>query len=171
MERCDGGLLDDGRFHAWLNLIQTHSVVAARMEARLIAACGLSLAEHELLIRLAQSSDRELKMHDLSALLLLSRSGVTRLVDRLERRGLVTRRMSTEDRRVILTALTDDGVAAIMKARPAIATGIHEFFARFLDEDEIETLRGLFRKILEGNGEWVETRCSPTPERATAASG
>jgi DNA-binding MarR family transcriptional regulator len=170
MERCDGGLLDDGRFHAWLNLVQTNSVVAARMEARLDAACGLSLPEHELLIRLAQAPDRALRMHDLSSLLLLSKSGITRVVDRLEKRGLVTRKMSDRDRRVILAGLTDEGVATLEIARPVFADGIQEFFARHLTDDELESLRGLLRKVLAGNDEWVAPRCSPTGVTEAASS-
>lgn len=162
MERCDGGLLDDGRFHAWLNLVQAHTVVGSRMEARLVAAVGLSLPEHELLIRLAQAPQRKLRMYDLASLLLLSKSGVTRVVDRLEKRGLVAREMSGTDRRVVLAELTDDGVEVLKKASPVIAAGIDEFYSRHLTDEDIGSLRTIFRKVLEGNGEWVETRCSPT---------
>ena len=162
MERCDGGLLDDTSFHAWLSLVQTHSVVSSRMESRLMAACGLSLPEHELLVRLAQAPERQLRMYDLASLLLLSKSGITRVVDRLERRGLVDRKMSESDRRVILAGLTDDGVEILEQARPFIAGGIEEFLTGHLTDGEISTLRALLRKVLEGNGEWVETRCSPS---------
>ena len=170
MERCDGGLLDDGRFHAWLNLVQTNSVVAGRMEARLDAACGLSLPEHELLIRLAQSPDRRLRMYDLASLLLLSKSGITRVVDRLEKRGLVVRKMSDTDRRVVLAQLTDEGVETLAIARPVFAASIQEFFSRHLTDDEIESLRALLRKVLEGNEEWVAPRCSPTGVTEAASS-
>ena len=170
MERCDGGLLDDDRFHAWLNLVQAHSVVSSRMEARLDAACGLSLPEHELLIRLAQAPDRRLRMYDLASLLLLSKSGITRVVDRLEKRGLVSRKMSETDRRVVLAGLTEEGVAVLGKARPVIAAGIDEFYSRHLTDEEIDSMRAILRKVLEGNGEWVETRCSPTGERDAAAA-
>lgn len=170
MERCDGGLLDDAHFHAWLNLIQAHSVVGSRIEARLDAGCGLSLAEHEVLIRLSQAPDRRLRMYDLASLLLLSKSGITRVVDRLEKRNLVAREMSDTDRRVVLAALTDEGVEILEQARPFIAGGVEEFLSNHLDDDEIESLRGALRKILEGNGEWVETRCSPTGERDAATA-
>lgn len=165
MERCDGGLLDDGSFHAWLSLVQTHSVVSSRIESRLVAACGLALPEHELLVRLAQAPDRQLRMYDLASLLLLSKSGITRVVDRLERRGLVARKMSETDRRVILACLTDAGVEILEEARPFIAGGIEEFLTRHLTEDEVDALRSLLRKVLEGNGEWVETRCLAPVER------
>ena len=170
MERCDGGLLDDGRYQAWLNLIQAHSVVSARIESRLHAACGLSLAEHELLIRLAQAPDRRARMQDLSSLLLLSKSGITRLVDRLESRDLVTREMSRADRRVIMAVLTERGIELMDRARPFIAEGIDEFFSRHLSETEIARLRALLRKVLTGNNEWTETRCDLTVGRETATA-
>ena len=168
MERCDGGLLDDGHFHAWLNVVQAHSVVSSRIEARLNAAVGLSLAEHELLIRLSQSADHQLRMYDLASLLLLSKSGITRVVDRLERRGLVARKMSDTDRRVVLACLTDEGRAILEEARPFIAGGVDEFFSSHLNAREIASLRSILRKVLTGNGEWVETRCEPSVEAETA---
>lgn len=171
MKRCDGGLLDDAGFHAWLNLLQTNSVLGSRVGARVEAGCGLSLPEHELLIRLSQAPDRHLRMYDLASLLLLSKSGITRVVDRLERRGLVDRKMSESDRRVVLAGLTDAGVQILEEARPFIAGGVDEFFSRHLTDEEIASLRALLRKLLEGNGEWVESRCSPNPQRETAVSG
>lgn len=170
MERCDGGLLDDGRFQGWLNLMQAHSVVSARMGARLEAACGLSLAEHEVLIRLSQAPDRHLRMYDLASLLLLSKSGATRLVDRLEKRGLVSRKMSDTDRRVVLCCMTDDGVEMLERARPAIASGVEDYFSNHLSDEEIVSLRAVLRKVLHGNGEWIETRCSTMSEREPAAA-
>jgi DNA-binding MarR family transcriptional regulator len=170
MERCDGNLLDDDHFHAWLNLVQAHSVVSSRIESRLDAAVGLSLPEHELLIRLSQAPDRQLRMYDLASLLLLSKSGITRLVDRLERRNLVAREMSDSDRRVVLACLTDEGAELLEQARPFIAGGVEEFFSRHLNPREIDALRGALRKVLEGNDEWAETRCSPSARDEAAAS-
>jgi len=170
MDRCDGGLLDDASFQAWLTLVQAHSVVSARMEARLTAGCGLSLPEHELLIRLAQAPERQLRMYDLASLLLLSKSGITRVVDRLERRGLVDRKMSDSDRRVVLACLTKAGVQILDEARPFIAGGIQEFLTGHLSNDDIRMLSAVLRKVLEGNGEWVEPRCLAGTERQPAAA-
>lgn len=170
MERCDGDLLDNATFHAWLNLVQAHSVVSSRMEARLDAAVGLSLPEHELLIRLSQAPEHQLRMYDLASLLLLSKSGITRVVDRLERRGLVARKMSDSDRRVVLACLTDDGRDILEQARPFIAGGVEEFFSDHLSTEDIASLRLVLRKLLQGNGQWAETRCSTTSERETTSA-
>jgi DNA-binding MarR family transcriptional regulator len=165
-ERNDG--LDEGRFHAWLNLLQGYSVVSARVEAKLEASGGLSLAEHEVLVRLAQAPARRLRMFDLASLLLLSKSGATRLVDRLERRGFVARRMSPQDRRVVLATLTDEGQQTYERARPVVAAAIEEYFSQHLTDDDVTDLRVALRKLLEGNGEWAESRCSPAYEEAPA---
>jgi DNA-binding MarR family transcriptional regulator len=168
--RCDGGAVDEARFQAWLNLLQGYSVVSARIETELEASIGLSLPEHEVLVRLAQAPERKLRMFDLASLLLLSKSGVTRLVDRLERRGLVVRQMSAEDRRVVLAGLTDEGLKTFERARPVLAAAIEQYFAQHLADHEVSELRAALRKVLEGNGEWHELRCSPAYEQATASS-
>jgi DNA-binding MarR family transcriptional regulator len=169
-ERCDGDALDEARFQAWLNLLQGYTVVSARIEAELEASCGLSLAEHEVLVRLAQAPDRKLRMFDLASLLLLSKSAVTRLVDRLERRNLVGRRMSAEDRRVVLASLTDAGYEAFDGARPVLAAAIERYFSQHLTDADVNELRAALRKVLEGNGEWAELRCSPAYEHNAVSS-
>jgi DNA-binding MarR family transcriptional regulator len=161
MERCDGETLDEERFQAWLNLVQTHAVVNARIEAELEAACGLSLAEHEVLVRVAGAPDRRLRMYDLAELVLLSKSGVTRIVDRLEKRGLVLRRMCETDRRVVYAALAPEGEQVLAAARPIMAAAIDRYFSRHLSDAEVSALRGSLRLLLEGNDAWAESRCSP----------
>lgn len=162
MDRCVGGILPHTRFQAWLNLVQVHSVAGAKIEAELDAACGLSLAEHEVLLRLAHAPDGQLRMYDLSDLLLLSKSGITRMVDRLEKRGLVARELSDRDRRVIHARLTDEGTAVLQRAKPVLATAVDAFFSAHLSDADVAAMRGLLKKVLEGNGSWAEQRCSAT---------
>jgi DNA-binding MarR family transcriptional regulator len=162
MERCDGGALEEERFHAWLNLLQTHAVVNSRIEADLEAGSGLSLAEHEVLVRLDAAPDHRLRMNDLADLLLLSKSGVTRVVDRLEKRGLVGRRMCESDRRVVYAASTPAGGKALADAREILASAIQRSFSRHLSDADVAALRSSLRQLLEGNGAWLERRCSPS---------
>ena len=159
---CVGGILPHERFQAWLNLLQTYSVVSAKLEAQLDAACGLSLAEHEVLLRLAHAPEGHLRMYDLSDLLLLSKSGITRLVDRLEKRALVAREMSDADRRVIHARLTDEGRDVVERAKPVLARSVEAFFSAHLSDADIAGLRSALKRVLEGNGSWAEHRCSPT---------
>ncbi len=150
----------DERFQAWLNLLQTYSVVTGRMEARMEAAVGLSLPEHEVLVRLYDAPGRALKMVDLSAYVLLTKSGVTRLVDRLETRGLVARETAPADRRIVLARLTDEGVVVVEASEPVLASALHEVFSTHLSDPDVASLLRGFRKVLEGNGEHALERCS-----------
>jgi DNA-binding MarR family transcriptional regulator len=154
-------LTDEERLGAWLNLIQTNRVVSDALEAGVEAAAGLSLAEYELLLRVGHSSDGKLRMADLASLLLVSKSGVTRLVDRVEQAGLVKREFSPNDRRVTFASITEAGREALDRADPAFARGLAEAFARHLEDGDVQSLRASLRKVLEGNGQWEEQRCSP----------
>src|SRR2546430_2273725 len=79
------------RAGAWLNLLQVNTVVAEALERRLEDKHALSVAEHEVLVRLSHSPDGRLRMQELASLLLVSKSGVTRLIDRMQSAGLVRR--------------------------------------------------------------------------------
>ena len=162
MDGCDWGPLPAERFQVWLNLVQALSAASTRIEEDLDAACGLSLAEHEVLLRLSYAPGRRLRMYDLADLLLFSKSGVTRIVDRLERRGLVTRDPSEEDRRVVHARLSDEGMRALGMAQPALGSAVETAIARHLTDRDVAALRRALRKILEGNGAWAEHRCSPS---------
>ena len=154
-------LLDDERLGAWLNLIQANRVVSDTLEEGVEAAAGLSLAEYELLLRIGHSPDGRLRMADLASLLLVSKSGVTRLVDRVELAGLAKREFSANDRRVTFASITDAGREALDRAAPAFARGLAQAFAHHLDDSDVACLRAALRKVLEGNGQWEESRCSP----------
>ncbi|MGH2756547.1 MAG: MarR family winged helix-turn-helix transcriptional regulator [Actinomycetota bacterium] len=162
MERCDGGVLEEDRFNAFLNLLQAYSVLTTRIGAELHASTGLSLPEHEVLMRLSQASKQGLRMLDLSSFLLISKSGVTRVIDRLERRGLVTRKMAKEDRRVVRVEPTAAGRKALNAASPVLASAIEDYFSSHLSDNDVDRLRAGLRKLLEANGVWNETVCDPS---------
>lgn len=155
-----GTTTESERVGAWLNLIQAYVVLTNALGERLEGECGLSLGGHELLARLASAPEGRLRMLDLSRLLLVSKSGITRLVDRMEAAGLVIREPSPSDRRATFAAITDRGRQALDEALPAFARGLEEFFSRHLLDPDVRALRRILRKILSGNGEWEETRCS-----------
>lgn len=172
MDRRVGGILPYDRFQAWLNLLQVHSVVHTKIESELHAICGLSLAEHEVLLRLGHAPKDQLRMYDLSDLLMLSKSGVTRLVDRLEKRGLIERELCDRDRRVIHARLTKDGRRLLERAKPVLARSVDSFFSAHLSDDDVAALRGALKSVLQANGCWAEQRCSPSyaedPAKASA---
>jgi DNA-binding MarR family transcriptional regulator len=147
-------------FAAWMNLLQAQSVVSEALEDRLQADSGLSLAEHEALSRMAGSPEGDLRMAELADLMLVSKSGVTRLIDRLEARGLVARRACETDRRATYAAITEKGRITAERAWPVLAEGLTESFSRHLGDADVKALRKAMRKILAGNGKWEDTRCS-----------
>jgi DNA-binding MarR family transcriptional regulator len=158
------------RAQAWLNLVQASRVVSDLLGEEVDRAAGLSLAEYELLLRIADTPEGRLRMVDLADLLLVSKSGVTRLVDRLEETGFVTRAFSTSDRRLTLATITGAGREALGRAYPAFAGALDRSFSRHLADRDVTCLRTALRKVLQGNGVWEEQRCSaefaahdPTP--------
>src|SRR5436190_135028 len=95
---------------AWRAYLRGHATVTRALEADLIAGPRLSLATYDVLVQLAEAPERRLRMTELADAVLLSRSGVTRLVDRLEREGLVVRAPVAEDGRGVSATLTERGV-------------------------------------------------------------
>jgi DNA-binding MarR family transcriptional regulator len=167
---------------AWMNLVQTYRVIQVAVEERLEAEVGLSGSELEALMRIAISPGGRLKMIDIADQLMASKSGVTRLVDRLEAHGLIAREVPADNRRVIYGRITKAGMDALGKGQPIFMAGLEEFFARHLSDSEIRQLRSILRKLLEGNAAWEYQRCmpdfdgqrgeqeatSPTPETSSA---
>ena len=155
--------IDESRLHvgAWLNLQQANRVLDAIFEHRLRAETDMSMAEYELLFRLQLAADHPLQMSEIAAQLLNSPSGTTRMADRLEAAGLITRETPRDNRRVVRVALTEQGQQALARADTVFREALGEAFAAHLSESDLNDLRRLMRKLLEGNGAWSEARCEP----------
>jgi DNA-binding MarR family transcriptional regulator len=163
------------RAGAWVNLAQVHRVIQASVEERLEAETGLSWSELEALMRLASAPGRRLKMVEIADQLLVSKSGITRLVDRLEANRLIAREVPPDNRRVIYGRITEAGLDALEKGRANFMAGLQDSFSRHLSDAEVLQLRCILRKLLEGNGAWEDHRCLPAfgerPEAAPAEGG
>jgi DNA-binding MarR family transcriptional regulator len=146
---------------AWLNLQQANRVLDALLERRLRAETGLSTAEYEVLFRLQFSVGHPLQMSEIADLLLSSPSGTTRIADRLEKNGLITRETPRRNRRVVQVTLTERGLRVLEKADTVFREALRESFAAHLSLSDLDDVRRLMRKVLEGNGAWSESRCSP----------
>lgn len=107
----------DARLASWRAFLRAHARVTRQIERELQAEQGLALADYDLLAQLAASPGRRLRMGELAERLVLSRSGITRLVDRLEAGGLVERRDCETDRRGQWAAITETGRARLRGAR------------------------------------------------------
>ncbi len=154
-------VLDEERVAAWVNLGQAAHVVQAALDARLEAAAGISGPEFELLWRLRATPEHRLGMTEIAGLLLASKSGVTRLVDRLVDAGLVARETPPDNRRVAYAELTPRGSAVLVRAQEAFGQAFEVAFASQLSDAEVRTMRQVLRKLLEGNGAWADARCEP----------
>ena len=108
----------------WVNIVQAASMLRARLAERLEIEFQLAPEEAELLMRLAAESDNRLRMAEVSDLLLVSKSGVTRMVDRLIARDLVERATCPSDRRVVYAAITEKGKALLVEAVPAFVEAL-----------------------------------------------
>jgi len=115
--------------------------------ARPLAQSGLSHSEFEVLLRLARTPDHRLRMSDLSAQTKLSTSGITRVVDRLEKNGLVQRVTCSADRRGFHATLTDSGVERMLAALPDHIRLIDELVINQLSPDEVLVLSSALRKV------------------------
>ena len=132
-------------------LLDTHRVIADAMERQLRAEAGLSLAQWEVLYRLDRAPAGRLRMVDITRQLCVSKSGVTQLVDRLERAGLVAREFSASDRRLTYATLTERGTETLRRAGPVWVPIVERHFARHLSADDLGCLRQALAKVVEGN--------------------
>jgi MarR family transcriptional regulator, 2-MHQ and catechol-resistance regulon repressor len=126
---------------------ETHAGLAHHQERRLEQQCGLSLQWFEVLLRLARSPERRLRMSALAAQTTLSTSGLTRAVDRLEAAGLVRRETCPSDRRGYFAALTDAGTERIEAAVRLHLDELHQLVDGVLDADQIATFSELLRLL------------------------
>jgi DNA-binding MarR family transcriptional regulator len=143
--------LKDSSLKAWRALLTAQAVVLDSIEGHLRDGGQLPLAWFEVLARLS-NADGRLRMQDLADRLVLSRSGVTRLVDRLEAAGLIERASCPSDRRGTFAVLTEAGQRALEAARPVVDRAVEEQFARHLDASDTQQLESILGKLLDAHG-------------------
>lgn len=133
--------LERPRLAAWRALLVAYTTIVDAVERDLAEARMLPLSWYEVMIALYEAPERRLRMHELAAAVLLSPSGLSRLVDRLEARGLLERQPCSEDRRCQFAALTETGLEALRRTWPTYAAGIARHFGDRLTDIEVEALR------------------------------
>ena len=146
--------LTDDQLAVWKQLQWATALITGRFRHDL-AGSGLSLEEFDVLIHLAAVPSGTLPLHELTASMLvadsLSRSGLTRLLDRMERAGLVNRTVSTHDRRRFDVSLTPDGRRRFERVWPGHADGIGRYFAEPLAAGDIEELGRILATLIQAN--------------------
>ena len=132
---------------AWTSLLRAHATLMRRLETDLERDTGLALADFDVLAQLALAGG-ELRMTELAARALISRSGMTRRVARLVDEGLVLRANAKADARGVVVALTDAGIARLAETAPSHARGISKLFVEPLDDQELEILGRALGKVI-----------------------
>ncbi|MBC3190205.1 MarR family transcriptional regulator [Pseudonocardia sp. C8] len=133
---------------SWRSFLRAHAGITKQLESELEDEQQISLATYDVLVQLAEAPGRRLRMTELADAVLLSRSGVTRLVDRLERIGLVSRAKVAADGRGVTARLTDAGYERLRIAATTHLRGIRRHFAERLDPDDLADLERICRKLI-----------------------
>ena len=136
---------------AWERTLRAVSRLLRVFDRELQDDVDLPLTWYDVLVQLYSAPDVRLRMQTLSDSLVLTRSGATRLVDRIEKAGLVRREPAAEDRRGYYAILTADGQRLMERAQVSHGTGIERHFGKHLDPDEQKTLFAIMSKLLAGN--------------------
>ena len=144
-------LLSPRELRAWRGLLRVHATMVKALDAELERAHGLSLTSYEVLLFLNDSSDGRLRMHDLASSVLLSRSGLTRLADRLQREGFVEREACASDARGSFAVITDAGREKLTAARATHLDGVRRHFLSHLSAEEQDALGDTWERILPGS--------------------
>lgn len=142
--------LAPGQLATWRAFLRSHAQVLRRLEHDLVAEHDLPLASYDVLVQLSEAPMRALRMTELADRVLLSRSGLTRLVDRLEREGLVERRACPSDARGTLAVLTDAGAERLRAAWPTHLAGVVDRFVGRFTDDELAVLGRLLTRLTDG---------------------
>jgi len=148
---------------AWVRLLRAHAATTRALSAELVADHGLTINDYEALLLLSRAEGGHLKRVELAEQLILTPSGVTRLLDGLERAGYVEKGSCSTDARVTYAVLTAAGLAKLEEASASHVAAVRALFEGRFAEDELATLAGLLGR-LPGTAGADGADCDPTPE-------
>jgi DNA-binding MarR family transcriptional regulator len=140
--------LSKAELAAWRGLLRVHASVIKALDVELEAEHGMPVSSYEVLLILSRAPEQRLRMRDLADAALLSRSGLSRLVDRLAADGLLERAACQDDARGAFAVLTPRGQEALRVARPTHLDGVRRRFLEHFSPDELEQLAGLWERVL-----------------------
>ena len=132
---------------AWVAFLRGHAALTRELNAQLVADHGLTMNDYEVLLRLSHAPDRRLKRVELAQSVLLTPSGITRLLDGLEQAGWVEKASCASDARITYAVLTDSGVEKLREAADSHLADIDRLFAGHFEDSELETLARLLGRI------------------------
>ena len=138
---------DQLRLGAWRAFLNAHAATIAAIERELAVEDLVPLTWYDVLVALSEAPGHRRRLHELARAVVLSRSGLTRLVDRLEAAGLLRREPCPDDRRGAYAVLTPEGEATLRRAWPTYGRGIAEHFARHLSDEEARVLTEALERV------------------------
>jgi DNA-binding MarR family transcriptional regulator len=145
-----GAQLSKRELSAWRGMLRAYTALTKALDAQLEAEHGLPLSSYEVLMHIADAPEQRMRMSELAESVLLSRSGLTRMVDRLERDGLLCREACSCDARGAFAKLTAAGERRLAAARATHLAGVRELFLERLDEVEQGLLGEIWQRVLSG---------------------
>lgn len=137
---------DDRRLEAWRAFLHGHLLLTSTLGREMEVETGLPLTWYDVLLNLNEAGGR-LRMQELARAVLLSKSGLTRLVDRMAAAGYVDREPAAGDRRGMLAVLTEEGKTALRRAAPVHLRGIDDHFGRLVSDEEADVVLAVFDRI------------------------
>ena len=169
--------LDDHEMRAWRTLLRAQGLLTDRLDGELVAEAGLPVADYEVLAFLSEAPGHRLRMSELAGAVLVTRSGLTRRVDRLAAEGLVARERCPEDRRGAFAVLTPAGERRLAEVAPVHLRGVREHFVDRLTRKQLTALADALGAVadalseddgatscggLDGSGAPSEARAAPS---------
>jgi DNA-binding MarR family transcriptional regulator len=140
-------LPESAEVQAFVNFVRAHSSVVRRLDRELAADHGLTINDYEVLLRLARTDDRMMRRVDLAQQVLLTPSGITRLLDGLQRCGYVEKAACDTDARVVYAKLTDDGLRKLREATRDHVASIRALFGERFSDEELGTLCDFLERL------------------------
>jgi DNA-binding MarR family transcriptional regulator len=137
----------------WVRFLRAHAAILRQLNAELVAEHGLTVNDFEVLIHLSHAPEQALRRVDLAERVLLTPSGITRLLEGLERTGLVERAECATDRRVVYAKLTEAGAEKLGEARGTHLAGVCALFVERYSSDELAALSALLGRLPGSGGD------------------
>lgn len=149
---------DDAGLRAWRSMLLAHNSALRAIDAELDRTGSIPLSWYDVLLELNAAPRRRLRMQELTARVVLSRTRVSRLVDDMVRADLVTKSQDDTDRRSVWAAITDTGIRELRKTAPKYLRGIEAYFSAHLTDDEKEVIAAALGRVHTAH---AEGRCQP----------
>ncbi|MEU5884895.1 MarR family winged helix-turn-helix transcriptional regulator [Spirillospora sp. NPDC047279] len=143
------GTISAAELIVWRTLLRAQVQISRRLQSDLLADHDLALGSYDVLMHLGEAPHGRLRMNDLADRVLLSRSGLTRLVDRLQREGLVGRESCSSDARGLFAVLTPAGHARLAAATPTYQQGVRDYVLSRLDDDDLRQFGMILDKLAD----------------------